>query len=529
MSTLRAISLLSLPTGESTRAAISRLFSFPVFLGVLLVAGVFACARLNPPEPDTWWHIATGEHILQTGTWPTADFYSFTVQGNDWIAYEWLGETVMALASRFGPQGQAFLLVLLAAVIFLLLYYFCFLRSADYKASFVACTLILPLAALFFTLRPQLMGYAFLLLTLIFLKRFRQGRQRTLWILPLIFLVWVNTHGSFAFGLMVVALYWISGLLKMRLDGFIEEEWTPSQRMHLAQVALLSTLSLLVTPYGSRLAAYPFEMALLQPVNIGNIREWQALSPDFLIGKLFLALVLLFFLAQVLYRMRYRLEEMALLLFAAYSASVHRRFFFLFLLVFAPMLATLMTRWVPRYKREKDRPVLNFALIALLLFGVVKFFPSAQAVEQVVDQSYPQNAVAFLRDHPVPGPMLNEYGWGGYLIWSVHPVHKVFIDGRADIYEYGGVLSDYLSIVRLEPDTLRLLRKYRIQSCLVRRDDPLSTLLTALPDWQRVYADDISVIFVHAGAPNNTSDSVPPLVAREYSSLQAPERMVSKR
>src|SRR3970282_736821 len=138
---------------------------FPVFLGALLLAGVFACARMTPPEPDTWWHTAVGEQILRVGAWPEVDSYSFTVSGTEWMAYEWLGEVVMALAARAaGLQGQTALVIILAGLIFLLLYYWCYLRSGNVKAAFVACTLVLPLSGLFFVLRPQLLGYILLLL-----------------------------------------------------------------------------------------------------------------------------------------------------------------------------------------------------------------------------------------------------------------------------------------------------------------------------------------------------------------------------
>ena len=77
------------------------------------------------------------------------------------------------------------------------------------------------------------------------------------------------------------------------------------------------------------------------------------------------------------------------------------------------------------------------------------------------------------------------------------PERKVFIDGRADIYEYSGVFSDYLDIVRLEPDAFALLRKYDIQACLIARKAALSTVLAALADWQAVYTDETAVLYVH--------------------------------
>lgn len=126
------------------------------------------------------------------------------------------------------------------------------------------------------------------------------------------------------------------------------------------------------------------------------------------------------------------------------------------------------------------------------------FLPNyMQALEQRVARSFPRGAVEYLRQHPVAGRMLNEYDWGGYLIWSLGPAHKVFIDGRADIYEYGGVLSDYFRMINVEPDTLFLLRKYGVKACLLKREAPLGTLLAALPGWEPVYTDELSVVFVH--------------------------------
>ena len=113
-----------------------------------------------------------------------------------------------------------------------------------------------------------------------------------------------------------------------------------------------------------------------------------------------------------------------------------------------------------------------------------------------MQQKWPVRAVAYLRQHPVPRPMFNTYRYGGYLIWQLDGGNKVFVDGRADIYERTGVLADYLSISRLAPTTPFLLDAYRVQSCLLDRDEPLGTLLAAMPAWQKVYSDSQSVLFV---------------------------------
>jgi hypothetical protein len=102
--------------------------------------------------------------------------------------------------------------------------------------------------------------------------------------------------------------------------------------------------------------------------------------------------------------------------------------------------------------------------------------------------------------------MFNDENWGGFLIWSLAPEHKVFMDGRLDIYEYAGVLADYVSIMRGEPNAQLLLRKYDIVSCLLRRDTtPLAGTLAASHDWEKVYEDDHSVIFRRTGDATGSS------------------------
>jgi hypothetical protein len=417
------------------------------------------------------------------------------------MAYEWFGEVLMALSTRLGGlPGQKVCAVILAGLLFLLLYYYSYLRSKNIKAAFLACTLLVPLAAVFFTFRPQLIGYVFLVTTLICLERFRQGNQKALWLLPLVFLVWINTHGSFAFGLFVIGLYWMAGLVHFQQGGLIAEPWTAPQRLRLEVLLLLCVLATLVTPSGTRMAAYPLELALAQPVNVASIQEWQPLGPDIWIAKLAVGLLLLYFLAQVMLRQTYRLQDMALLLFAAFSAFLHRRFLIVFLIVLAPALAELLARIIPAYRADKEHPALNATLIFFVVLGTVRFFPSQEELERVLLRDYPQKAVAYLRSHPVKGPMFNEYRWGGYLIRELYPQQKVFIDGRADIYEYGGVLSDYSNIVLLKPDALSSLRKYGVQACLVRKKDAISTLLAASPEWELQYSDELSALFVRKGS-----------------------------
>ena len=134
--------------------------------------------------------------------------------------------------------------------------------------------------------------------------------------------------------------------------------------------------------------------------------------------------------------------------------------------------------------------------MATILAIIVWYFPAQKELWQVVGKDYPVAAVEYLNNHSMPGPMFNTYEFGGYLILARGPEHKVFLDGRSELYERAGVLADYLEIANVKPGAFATLQKYGFQSCLLQHDEALATVLAALPEWQKVYEDATSILFV---------------------------------
>jgi hypothetical protein len=474
-----------------------RLFSFPAMVGVLLVGGVFLVLRQFDVDPDVWWHIKNGEMLLQSHHFPTSDPYSFTVAGQPWMACEWLGDVLFALVARVGGlRGLEALLLILGAAVMLAIYVLATLRSGNSKAGSVAAIALLPIATISFTLRPQMLGFLFLVLTLIALEAFRRGKHLAIWFLPLLFVIWVNTHGSFPIGLGTIFVYWASGLTSFRSGHLEARAWSRKERIQLSAVFLACLSTLAITPYGTRLAAYPFEVASRLPLGVASVQEWRAMPFNEPIGKYFLVLLFGFIVVQIAFDITWRVEELALFLFGAMMACLHLRFILIFVCFFAPLLAVIFARWASPYDKSKDQFVLNGALIALVLLGIVRYFPTQSRLEEKIAQDFPVRAVDYIREHAIPDPMFNAYNFGGYLIWSRWPEHKVFVDGRADPYERGGVLADYLYVRHAQPGALAVLRSYGIQSCLLERDESLAFVLAASPDWEKVYSDDVSSLFV---------------------------------
>jgi hypothetical protein len=473
------------------------LVSFPTMLGAFLVARVFASMRAFFVDPDLWWHIKTGELILATHHWPTTDPYSFTVAGQPWMSCEWLGDVLLAKVSQLGGVlGLDILLIILGSAVMIALYYLGTLRSGNSKAGFLAAGLLSSLAFASFTLRPQMLGYLFLVLTMIALEFFRQGNHRAIWFLPLLMLVWINTHGSWIIGLGAIFAYWICGLKEFRLGGIEAKAWTFSERIQISSVFMLCLAVLPITPYGTRLLAYPFTVESSLPISFANVIEWKPMPFDIAAGKLFLAILIGFLILQVVYRLSWRLEEFALLLIGITTATLHMRFVLIFVPFCVPLLANIFARWLPAYERRKEHYVLNTILIAGVALAMLWFRPTRASIASKVAREFPVGAVNYIRQHSVPGPMFNDYWFGGYLLWALGPEHKVFLDGRSELYEAGGVLSDYIHITYLEPGALTLLKDYRVKSCLMQHNAPLATVLAALPEWKKVYSDGTSVLFV---------------------------------
>jgi len=494
-------SALPITSRTSPLLILKQVVSFPALFAALLVVALFVPMRSFTVDPDLWWHLKVGHDILTSHHWPTADTYSFTAPGAPWMAYEWLGETLLAAVQRArGLRGLLALDLAIGAAVVQALYGLAWLRSRNAKAAFVTCALFLNLTAVSFNLRPQMLGYLFLVVTLIILERFRQGHAGTMWLLPLLFLIWVNTHGSFLIGLLAFGVYAASGLVGIRRGGLESIRWTPVQRLQLGLVLLASLIALVVTPYGTKLAVYPLDMAFAQPINVASIQEWQSMPFNTLVGEQFLALWVGLLLAQIILGLTWPLPELILFLAGIVAACLHLRFIMLFVPFATPVFAVILSRWFSPYEPAKDKYALNALLMIAIVAGMVRFFPSEKQLQSRVSEHWPVKAVRYLEQHPPPRPMFNNYKYGGYLIYTLDGPNKVFIDGRGDIYERAGVFGDYRSISWIEPKALTLLGIYHIQSCLLERDEALGTLLAASPQWQKAYSDQLSVLFVRRQA-----------------------------
>lgn len=477
MTSAPAVTLLSADTGKAATAR--RLLSFPVMLAAGLTFLTFQVCAPRLDDPDLWWHLQTGNQILAARSIPVSDSFSFTAAGKAWLAQEWLPEAAFAgILQAFGEQGLFALFVATASAIVVLTYWLCCLWSGNSKTSLIGGILILYFLTAGLTLRPALFGLLFLVLELLLLYDWCCARRRYAWALPLLFAIWANSHASFLFGLLLLP------------TAFVHARPYRAVILTAASVAAVC-----INPHGLAILVYPLEVMFRQPDNLGNIQEWAPLSLDDPRALGFLAVLVFICLSQIKGGMQLRPVEWLLLATGAAMAIQHVRMLPIFGLLAAPIVCRIVAGWWDGYDPRKDQPLGNAALIAIAIGTCLWQFPPQRDLQQRIAATQPVQAVAAVRRLGLSGPMINDYTWGGYLIWAL-PEHKVFIDGRADLYAPLGIMSQYKRWALLQEDPALLLHKYAIRFCLIRRSSPVAQALRYMPSWRRVHEDAVAVVYV---------------------------------
>jgi hypothetical protein len=466
----------------------------------ILALGLFTMAARSISDPDVWWHLRTGQLIIQNHSLFHTDPYSFTRFGQPWINHEWLSEVLLFALYRvagFGGLIVAFGVVIAAT--FLLV----FARSTGRPYLAALMTLWGAVAsAPSWGVRPQMFS---LLLASIFLVLLEASefRPRLLWWTAPLMLLWANLHAGYPIGLAFIALF----LLGEAVEAAISREPRQKSAPRLKQLALAFGLCLAlvaVNPNGMQLYWYPFE-TLSSAAMHRFIHEW--FSPDFHDPTyLPLLLMLLALVAGLgLLPRSPRLRNLLLLLATIPAALRSIRHIPILALVIVPVLAELAQTLLQQSgtNRLLRTPLTGSASRTLAINFVVLFAFAGFTVFRVRDvvsrqpeaeaKNFPEAATTFLKQRHPPGPMMNHYNWGGYFIWKLYPGYRVFMDGRADVY--GDVLmTDFSDTYYLTGNWRKSLQTWGIQTVVLPPDAPVITALRSGPDWEQIYSDSETVI-----------------------------------
>jgi len=468
------------------------------FAGILLF-GLLAMTARNAIDPDLWWHLRTGQWIMETGHVPLSDPFSFTRAGYAWISHEWLSEVAFYELWKHG--GAAALIVFSAIVTtagFMLLY----LRCPGKKHWAAAATVLGALAAApSWGVRPQMFTFTLASL-LLWLLETGQDRPRLLFWIPPLFLLWLNLHAGFALGPALLLAYGI-GLIMETAAG--NTPWRQARPIVLRVLLLLLACLALVplNPSGTQLYRYPFDTLRSSGMR-SLIGEWR--SPDFheWLYRPLLLVWLLVLTALASSRSRPKGRVIVPLLLTSFAALDAVRHIPIFLLVAIPTIATALPSASPSLAVSQRRPdssrfrplFIGAVLVLMAVFALVRWVSLARNQEAREAEQFPQKAVAFLRAGDHPQRIFVFYDWGGYAIWKLYPEYRVFVDGRADLYGDDLLRQSIKTVVDLRTGWRDVLDSWKVEAVLVPPTCALAQALLLDPGWHAAFSDSKAIILL---------------------------------
>lgn len=468
-----------------------------VFAACILAFLVYCWLPKDMADPDIWWHLRDAGLQLANHTWLTHDVFSYSAAGAPWMNHEWLAELPFYLGWHLlGPQGVLLVALLVTECVLILQFYLAYRLSQNTVIALATSALATMFATVSFGPRTLLFGWLCLMVELILLDLYRKNElsdRATSFAFPALFVLWVNLHGSWLIGMILLAGFLICESVPPISALYAVVEWPARSPRVLLRAAAMSFAALFANPYGWRLVLYPFDLAFKQKLNIANVEEWRALDFHTPRAKVFLLCLIALFVIQLLRKSKWALYELMFVVAGIYGAFLYSRFLFLGGLLLCPVLARQIAQVIGARMQQPARANGWFhagVVLALVPFMVLRF-PSAGTMRDR-ETLYPVQALTYLQDFHPEGKVFNEYLWGGYLEWHVGHL-PVFVDSRVDIFERNGTLKDYLDIVRLK-DAEPLLQKHGIRYVLFERETPLVKLLEASREWNVKYQDATTVL-----------------------------------
>jgi hypothetical protein len=455
-------------------------------------------------DTDSWWHLKTGQYIVQYHKLPVPDPFAFTTAlahdaypGESMVrhfnlTHEWLSQIIFYLMYAGGgfPLMVLFrgaLLVGICAFPGLVVYY----RTGGYYRAVAAAVAVGSVAYNYSSDRPFL--FSFLLLGAVI---FILERRRWLWMLPPLFLFWANCHGGYFLGWSALGAYSFDALVARRRGKPQAQE----RGIWIASAVSIAASALNPNFFDALRVMQLYRASAMQR----SLWEWQhtALWPLepyqlMLFGSA---------IAMLIAWRRVRVSDWIL-----YPAYAFASFWAVRNVMLIAMLGPILLATYIPWKRALPA-IAEWAMAGAALVAIGIQLSQGGGFHLRAAQWYPWGAAKFLEDHHITSPMFNTYDYGGFLIWRLWPQERVFVDGRALSDE---IFQDFRYIAYNAAgvpgkDSRELLDKYHIETIVMNGFEYTSgqvmLLAAALSDpaqkdWKLVYEDNVAAVFMRHPPP----------------------------
>jgi hypothetical protein len=492
-----------------------------IFVALAIVASLSLLLPIQPE--DFWWNMALGRITWESGRLPAVDTFSFTQAGDPIFVHGWLPQVLFYLLYSAG--GATLVALVQAAVLagtYGLLLLLCVRRGASSRlAAIVLLAVAVPLSASNWNVRPQSYALVLSVLVLLVLTRWRQRPEQTfagaywrgqLWALPLLMLAWVNVHGSFVLGGLLIALAFLAEVARRAIRRW-QPPWVRAEP-HCPALPSLSALfvaGILVAaviplnPTGLDIVRFTAQCALDPDRRINSV-EWRPPVVTELEGPTFFAAVVGVFAVLGLARRRPSVADLFQMAAFFWLGLQGVRYIVWFAIVLVPIVAELLT--TPREASDSpeagdERSPMNLLLVAVAAGLIVALLPPLKPLfvkgknGHLLAVDTPVAAVEALRDlSPRPRRLFHSCSAGSYLTWAA-PEQGVFIDSRLQDFYRLELVNDYCTLTAGER-VPELLAKYQIDGLLLSHDHHprLIAQLETMPEWHQAYGDGVHFIFL---------------------------------
>jgi hypothetical protein len=352
--------------------------------------------------------------------------------------------------------------------------------------------------------------YLLFALSFYFLELHSRTEKKVVWLLVPIMLLWVNSHGGFLAGFILIIVYLFESLVKwleMRTGNAPDKEGKGFFLLELTGVTAGMFAVSLFNPHGWQAWALPFSTVSRQTEQL-FIAEWQ--SPDFHDPWMLPFAGMLVVTILILGASKSRVSLKGLLLLAGFGLlgliSVRNIFFFTIIwpAVLIDNLQEVVSWLKERVGIRKElelsgepyggRKALNWLIVIVvavlvLMKGLSVFTITAN--QTIIAEEFPVEAVDFVSELKPDGNIFNSYNFGGYLTWAL-PEYPVYVDGRADLYQDEIILT-WFRIINGSDEWNDEFVKWNIQTVLVESGVPLKEVLE-LSGWHVAYQDQVAVV-----------------------------------
>ena len=465
-------------------------------LMLVLVLSASAVVTVSPViDPDIWWHLRTGEWVVEHGAVPVNDPFSTYGAGRPWVAYSWLfGVLIYALYKAFGLTGLV--LYPVAGGLMLTLSLLWLVTRFEFRIPRALAFVAVGVAAMGPILAPRsylfTIGFFTVEMCVLFGAR-RTGRTRELWILPPMFALWANVHIEFVHGLLAMGLI----VVESGVAHVCAVNQTAGPRGVPLRPAILTTAACVLATLAS-----PYGVAVYRPVLEYGAQRFiyqmvsELTAPDFRQAAHWVFLALAIGAAFTLGRQRH-VEIFPVLLLVSggyFSFNTGRDVWFLVV----GSLAIIVSVWGDRRLPRPHLPWRSGIAAVLGTVGAIAAIASGRhltpsTLEAAVAKKYPVAAVSAVKERGYPGPLYNTFDWGGFLIWQL-PEHRVSMDGRTNVHgdeRLRRSIRTWTGHVGWDSD--EELRSARLVIGPV--DAALTQLLRRDRRYELVYNDDVAMVF----------------------------------